>query len=399
MKKLITITMLVLSTICLAELPSWGMTENQYKLPNFSSKMNEIGAQATKNNWLLKITAPKDWHKTIRMGLTDAGSRDVQVNFKDSLYQSIAISAVKGIKVANVSSSGTAATVQKQVIIDKPDMDFNVEAPAFEKLDIKSNHDELLESITNMEIAVPNPTAESPQASEQAANQAVVVKPVEATPVKEVVVAATDVQSQNRPSATVNADEATIEESKESLRKKHARTKRVNKIINYSNINSKDELFIQDQVVLVKRFINQGVVLFFWMKESYDPTVHKLVEKGSGKYQKDPDAIAGDTPSSETEQEDAEETVVVPTTLDFIAVDTEIEDQDELRKNHARNKGVEVNIAASQLKEDDVLYVLNKTVLVERPITSSQSAYFWLVGDTTITREVERKDDNRFIIR
>ena len=87
MKRILSITLLLISTITLAQLPSWGMTENQFKLPNFNSKMKEIGVQAEKNNWLLKITAPKDWHNKIRTGLTDAGAMDLQVNFKDSLSQ------------------------------------------------------------------------------------------------------------------------------------------------------------------------------------------------------------------------------------------------------------------------------------------------------------------------
>jgi hypothetical protein len=150
--------------------------------------------------------------------------------------------------------------------------------------------------------------------------------------------------------------------------------------------------------VLIKRFINRGVVLFFWMKEAYDPSIHKLVEKGSGKYQKDPEAVAGDQVTDADEQ--VEEAVeITPTNLDFVAVDNVVEDQDDLRRSHARNRRVDLSISASQLKSDDILYVQNQTVLVERPITSSQSTYFWLVGDTTINMEVERTGDNEFEIK
>ncbi|MGJ8663775.1 MAG: hypothetical protein ACSHWU_08995, partial [Marinicella sp.] len=156
--------------------------------------------------------------------------------------------------------------------------------------------------------------------------------------------------------------------------------------------------FIKDSVVLIKRFVNQGVVLYFWMKEDYDPQNHKLIEKGSGKYKKDDEAIAGETPEEKAQEQVVEE-VIKETNLDFIAVDDMVEDQDDLRRDYGRNKRVDHSINASQLKEDDVLYVQNQTVLVVRPITRSQNVYLWLVGDTTINREVERKDDNMFIIK
>lgn len=385
MKRILSITLLLISTITLAQLPSWGMTENQFKLPNFNSKMKEIGVQAEKNNWLLKITAPKDWHNKIRTGLTDAGALDLQVNFKDSLHQSITITAAPGLKMAKVTPSTTSnATVQKQVVIDKPEIDTEVDAPEFGKIEIESNTEELLESINNIELEMPKPEMSAVKADSN--NQ---VKPT--TTVSQPV--NTQAAGQN---AEIQEDDASIEERKESLRKRHARSKQVDKSISYDNIRSKDDLYIEGDVVLVKRFINQGVVIYYWMTELYDPSIHMLVEKGSGKYQKDPSATQGD----ETEEEDepvVEENTV--TNLDFVAIDTDIDTQDELRKDYARNKRVDVNIKADQLKEDDILYVMNDTVLVERPITSTQSAYFWLVGETSIPREVERKDDNRFIIR
>lgn len=381
--------MLLVTTLSQAELPSWGMTENQYKLPNFNTKMGEVGEQAAKNNWLLKITAPKDWHNKIRMGLTDSGARDVQVNFKDSLYNSIAISAAPGIKMAQVSSSDSSSTtVQKQVVIDKPEIDTAVEAPDFGSIEIESNGDELLGEIGNMEIPVPvtQPTNTRPaaQPSRPAAQPIAqnsggqIAEPV--------------VMSENEQS---NAER---EANKEDLRKRHARTKRVEKLLSYTSINSKDDLFIQGDVVLIKRFINRGVVLFFWMKEAYDPSIHKLVEKGSGKFQKDPDAVAGDQ-VAQTDNSVEETVEITPTNLDFVAVDDAFEDQDDLRRTHIRNRRVDVSITAAQLKSDDVLYVQNQTVLVERPITSAQYTYFWLVGDTTINLEVERLGDNEFEIK
>jgi len=420
MKKLILSAMLLLSAASWAELPSWGMTENQYKLPNFSNKMGEVGAQAYKNNWLLKVTAPSDWHSTIRDAMTKTGERDVQVSFKDSVYQSISISAVPGAKTAKISpSTSNGAIVQKQVVIDKPEIDTAIEAPDFGDTDFKNNTSELLESLSAMEMTVPTVQVKTPPRRQRVKNVAVQPKVAQQSTVvqteqvtaqaeeavksapKKAVVVAPPTQAQPEPVVvpTVADVKDSVEALKEELRKRHARTKRVHKLLKYSNINSKDELFINGPVVLIKRFINQGVVLFFWMNESYDPTVHKLVEKGSGKYKKDPTAIAGATPGKEQVEEQKIAKEIMATNLDFVAVDSAEEDQDDLRGDFIRNKRVDYSISADRLKQGDILYVQNQTVLVERPLTSSRSAYFWLVGDTTINSEVERKSDNRFVIK
>jgi len=389
MKKITIISMLIWSFISLAELPSWGMTEDQYKLPSFSSKMNEIGKQADKNNWLLKITAPKDWHNKIRSGLTDSGARDVQVNFKDSLYQSIAISAAVGAKMAKVSPSNGSTTVKKQVIIDKPEIDTDVEAPEFGDLEIKSNSNDLLVDIGEIDIAVPNVRSAPKEA----------VKPEVKAKVEAKSVAVNNAVSETAKVAQSPVGEkASVEITKEELRKRFARSKRVDKEISYNHITQKDDLFIQDDVVLVKRFVNQGVVLYFWMKEAYNPSVHKLIEKGSGKYQKDTEAVIGAIVDTTDSNANSVKEVTV-TNLDFVAIDTNEDDKSDLRIGIARNKRVDTSISASQLKEDDILYVKNQTVLVVRPLTRSQNLYFWLVGDTVINREVERKGDNQFIIR
>ena len=390
MKKLLICVLLFTSINSWAQLPSWGMTEIQYKMPNFETKMSEIGAQAYNNNWLLKITAPADWHNKIRMALSNGGERDVQVSFKDSVHQSITITAGKGAKVAKISSSSGNTTVQKQVVIDKPEIDTEVEAPDFGDTSFSSNNDELLENIAAMEIEVPKGTvaAAEPSAATETKPTATAETP---TP--------TPTAKPPKPAAPVVANEGADEEAlREGLRKRHARTKRVDKEMSYDNISSRDDLFVDGTEVLIKRFVNQGVVIYFWMKEDYDPTIHQFVEKGRGKFQKDETAVASSEAKSANKPAPEPE-VVQATELGFVAVDTVIDDQDELRKDHARNKRADLSINVDQLKEDDILYVLNQTVLVERPITSAQSAYFWLVGDTTITREVERKGDNKFVIK
>ena len=143
MKKLMICVLLITSINSWAQLPSWGMTEIQYKMPNFETKMSEIGAQAYDNNWLLKVTAPADWHNKIRMALSNGGERDVQVSFNDSVHQSITISAAKGAKVAKISSSSSNATVQKQVVIDKPESVNLVKPPTNIIKEIKTNSDSI----------------------------------------------------------------------------------------------------------------------------------------------------------------------------------------------------------------------------------------------------------------
>ena len=156
-KKLFLSTLLLISAVSFAELPSWGMTENQFKLPNFDQKMNEIGKQALKNNWLLKVTAPNDWHDSIRSSLTQRGEKDVQVTFKDSLHQSISISAVPGAKTAKIApSNGSSAAIKKQVVIEKPNIDTAVDAPDFGDTEFQNNTNELLENISAMEITLPS---------------------------------------------------------------------------------------------------------------------------------------------------------------------------------------------------------------------------------------------------
>ena len=147
---IITLMVIILLTgvVVAKELPSWGMTESQYKMPNFTNKMQKIGDQAVKNDWLLKITAPKDWHGKIRAALSQHGAKNVQINFKDSLYKSITISATPGMELKSTTVETTQpAVAKKQVVIDKPEMDTEIEAPEFDNNfkagDILADMDEL----------------------------------------------------------------------------------------------------------------------------------------------------------------------------------------------------------------------------------------------------------------
>ncbi|MCX7554886.1 hypothetical protein OS175_13485 [Marinicella sp. S1101] len=403
MNKLMTViatSLMMMTQLSLAaELPSWGLTESQYKLPNFNKRMGEIGKQAYDNNWQLRVTAPADWHGSIRNALTNIGERDVQMSFKDSVYQSISITAAPGAKIAKISPSSTSnTTVQKQVVIDKPQIDTAVEAPDFGETAFASNTEDLLDNLPEIDLGVPTSTPATPAVQKPVAQKPVAQKPIAQKPVAQKPVAQKPVAQKPTPVAAVpTSASALLSENREFLRKRHARAKRVEKELSYASINSKDELFIRDSVVLIKRFVNQGVVLYFWMKESYDPAVHKLVEMGSGKFKKDADAVSGDQPESKPVVEVKQ--AIDPTNLNFVAVDTMVEDQDELRREYIRNKRVDYTISANQLKKGDMLYIQNQTVLVERKLSQAQSAYYWLVGDTTITQELETKGDNSFEIK
>ena len=146
--KTFTLLIILSGSVLAEELPSWGMTETQYKMPNFTTKMKKIGNRAVSNDWLLKITAPKDWHGKIRSALSDQGAKNVQINFKDSLYKSITITATPGMDLkSNTSQTTQPAVAKKQVVIEKPEMDTRIEAPEFENDfktdDILADMDEL----------------------------------------------------------------------------------------------------------------------------------------------------------------------------------------------------------------------------------------------------------------
>jgi|GEM_PF-1216108 len=395
MKKLFLSIILLISFTTWAELPSWGMTENQYKLPTFNNKMNEIGKQAFKNNWLLKVTAPEGWHNNIRNALTQIGERDVQLTLKDSLYQSIAISAFPGAKIAKINpSSSSDSIVQKQVVIEKPEINTAIEAPDFGESDFKNNTNELLTDMDTLDIVVPTHEVKPTKTKRKIERKKNVVKKPTTVEQPEVVTESVVSKSQSKPSIVADNKDS-IKDIKEVLRKRHARNKIVDKQLSYRNIKTKDELFIQESVVLIKRFLNQGIVMYFWMSEPYDPTVHKMVEKGVGKFKKDPAAIEVQTKKIVAEKDDS-----VPMKFGFIAVDNMVEDKEYLRKSKIRNKRVEYTISAEKLKKDDILYVKNQTVLVERPLAPSQSYYYWLVGETNFNKEVKQKrGSDRFVIQ
>lgn len=402
MKKLSLLTLLLLSTIIGAkELPSWGMTEDQFKLPNFATKMQEIGDQALKNNWLLKITAPKDWHSKIRSGLSREGNNNVQINFKDSLYKSIAMTAVPGMKLTNGQADSTpVATAKKQVVIEKPEMDTDIEAPKFDNSTF--NTGQLLDEIGELELTLPNGQNLKSNNKNTANNDSVKDRTnqqveSDAQPTK---VIAKESQSSGQVSETDLTAQEQREANEQSLRMRYARSKSVDKTIDYNNITDKDDLYVEGTAVLVKRYVNQGVAVYYWMTEGYDAEKHTLESKGSGKYQKSSDVEVQQATTNRAqvitndEVKDSKNTA-----FDFIAVTDQIDAQDKLRRDFIRNKAVSSTLKSSQLSKGDTLYVSGETVLIERPIGNSQSTYFWLEGETEINQEIEHTGPQKYVIK
>ncbi len=409
MKKLSIITLLLLTTFVLAkELPSWGMTESQFNLPNSNTKMQEIGNQALKNNWLLKVTAPQEWHNKIRSGLSREGQDNVQINFNDSLYKSITITAATGMEIKNSNTESTpTAIVKKQIVIEKPEMDTNIEAPEFDNSSFKAG--ELLNEIGELELTLPNGqnlrsnsiNTNTDKESTNNDTKQQVKSDDKSTKV---------ITKESDSPAVAKSKEATAQEqrkaSEQNLRMRYARGKAVDKSISYNNITDKDDLYVEGAAVLVKRYVNRGVAIYYWMSEDYNPQQHSLDSKGSGKYQKLIGSEAKQVSSNAAQkvikgaltdktQEDNPNNDV----FDFIAVTDQTEVQNKLRRDFIRNKVVTGTLKSSQLSKGDILYVSSETVLVERLIGNSQSTYYWLVGETNISQEMEYTGHQKYVIK
>ncbi|KAA3649772.1 MAG: hypothetical protein DWP95_01870 [Proteobacteria bacterium] len=386
MKKRLLMILFITTSVAAKELPSWGMTESQYKMPNFTTKMQKIGDQAVQKNWLLKITAPKDWHNKIRAALSEEGTNNVQVNFNDSLYKSITITATPGMSLKSITSQNTQpGIVKKQVVIDKPEMDTEIEAPEFEN---NFKADDILADMGEIKLTLPS--------NGHVKNHSVQPKKQQQNSTAEV-----ETAPQSDTAAPQTEQASNKQAIKENLRMRYARGKTVDKTINYTNITGDDELFVAEDVVLVKRYVNRGVAVFYWMVEDYDADKHRLNEKGSGKYVKSSNDMTaqsnnetGASPASKDKIENPQNAI-----FNFVANTDDLNVQDQLRRNFIRNKKVDVTINSSQLKSKDILYVQDQTVLVERPLGNSRSAYFWLTGETDIQHNIEHMGPHKFVIQ
>ena len=76
------------------------------------------------------------------------------------MYKSVAISAAPGAKIAQISKAKNNVEVQKQVVMDKPEINTDIEAPEFDSNSFNNNTEELLNDMKQLEINVPKPSAD-----------------------------------------------------------------------------------------------------------------------------------------------------------------------------------------------------------------------------------------------
>ncbi len=403
MKKVtVIISILFMSMAALAQLPSWGMTQQQYRMPNHKTKLAEIGAQAAEHNWQLKITAPKDWHNEIRSGLTQDGAINVMMVVQDSLHNSISIIASEAKQMGRTVNPVSQQMVKKQAVVnDEIEIDTTVERPDFDE-EFSTDKPALAEVELDMELLQPNHQNDKKEETNT-------IKPVEAeTPSKELETTQTEIQPKKDTEETiVSSSVATmdLEDTKNYLRKRYAKNRRVDNSLPYSSIEPEDELYMKDGLVLVVRE-NNNRPFYYWMNELFDPQSHNLKNTSHEKFTK----INSDTENNETTS--AVESKVVKTmnqtaenrpprthkTLDFKAIIGHSDDQSILKKKHTKNKGVRLSIKPSELQKGDKLFVQNETVLVIRQWSDTNILYFWLEGDTSLIKSAALESENEFII-
>lgn len=399
MKKIIIISMLLWVTVSLAQLPSWGMTEQQYKMPNRASKLADIGTEAVKNKWQLKVIAPQAWHSSIRAGLSQDGDKNVMMTFKDSLHKSISISASKAKHMGQTVGRSNTQVVQKQVVIDdKPEIDTSVERPEFS--------DEFMTGkpvVADIDLELDLPKTAHKVAKK--ADEKPVTKPV-AKPQNKAVVK-TETKAEPKP-AVVTATQAPVANSSHAvdtesatryLRKRFAKNKTINGQMAYERITENDELFIKDGVVMIKQEKNNRP-FYYLMSEPFDATKHAFKEKSSERYVKtEPATSTASTVKKAVKKDDEVKQDIERTSLVFNAVDDNLYDQDDLRRDHIRNKMVTKSYGADKLKSGDLIYTQNDTALVVRRLSRTNEIYFWLKGEVNVTENVTMMRPDEFKIK
>lgn len=399
MKKIFLSSLLLLSTAVWAQLPSWGMTEQQYKMPNRPAKLADIGKEAVKNKWQLKVIAPQAWHSSLRAGLSKGGERNVMMTFKDSLHQSVSITATKAKHMGQtVKSSSNDQVVQKQVVIeDKPEIDTTVERPEFDdefmtgkptvaKVDLDM-------ALPKTEHKVVKNTAKPPKKVSQPKPE---VKPQPKPQPKPVVAPV-------KPKADVTKDvveqsvDVDVEAAKTYLRKRYAKNKKANGSLSYGSITEDDELYIKDNVVLIVREKNSRT-FYYWMKGMFDKSTHAFKHKSQEKYEKTEAAVAV-VKAASSKTGDGKSDAVERTSLVFTAVDDVTSDKDILRRDHIRNKAVNKAYSADKLKSGDLIYTRNNTALVVRRLSRTNEIYFWLKGEVNVTENITMMKPDEFKIK
>ena len=390
LKRTFTIVCLLLISLTAVaqELPSWGVTKEQFQAADGKNKLNEIGSEAAKKNWRLIVSAPRDWHGGIRKYLTRDGNVGVNISFKDTVYESISILAAKnnGSAAATVSSQSQNAVRNKQVVVDKPDIEVDVEAPDVSNIAVETEDMAAgevigvdLSHLNQAKIRKDNRKDTRPPAQRKfeqnrraAANKPVAgpkPKPepkVEPTPPKPQPVTAV--------AATASPEDAAAK-AREYLQKEYARNEGVaHQLTRASSLKKGDYIYTRNGQVLIKRFLSNNVHRFFWFENTLDLSAANLKKVTDERYRvTEPFAADGQPVVAE------EPAPVEPVMIN--AEEQNLNDQKDLRSKFARNQTVSVNIRPDQLRKGDYLYVQGQTVLVKRDIGRGIFKYFWLTGE------------------
>ncbi|WP_395376616.1 hypothetical protein [Marinicella sp. W31] len=411
MKRIFMILCLLsVSLIAVAqELPSWGVTKEQFQGATGKNKLNEIGKEASQKKWRLIVSAPRDWHSGIRKYITKDGSVNVNISFKDTVYESISILAAKNnganAVTATPSSQSQNAVRSKQVVVDKPDIEVAVEAPDVSNISVDagemSSDDVIGVDLSHLKDAkikrdnrkdtrplsqrkfVENKNRNRPVAGKKQAPKVEAPEPTPEPAKPQPVTAVAATSSTDDVAATARA----------YLQKEYARNDGISHSLSrISSLKKGDYIYTRDNQVLIKRFLSNNIHRFYWLETTIDLTAANLKKVSDERYRVSaPFSSAGEA-VVESQPEKPAEPVMINT------AEQSQNDQKELRSKHARNQTVKVNIMPEQLRKGDLLFVRGQTVLVKRDIGRGIFKYFWLTGEFDLSA-ADRTSENAYKVK
>ncbi len=382
LKTLIALTALVLCLPVHAakEWPSWGVTQSQFETSEGVSRLQQIGKEARKSRLKLTITAPESWHSKIRQSLNLGNKDEVNAVFRDTALQSIAITSERDTQsISAPQQNNTTYTARKQVVVDKPVIDSDVEKPDFDVqgiTDYSKDNDILKNEIANMEFN----------------------HPVEKSKVK--IVKQSPAEQTTAPAAR---------NSKEYLQLKYANNSVINNAIESAKLVAGDELFVKDDAILVKRLIHRGRYKYYWLLDGIDLTASGVKQRDEDRYRIEAEYLQAEAettpkaaPTRATASVNVGSDAVVPASarptqqpvpgnntpgglMWISANDSDYESRREVAKKYAAGKVIERSMKVEDLERRDKLFVKDSTVLVRRIISRGEyTYYYWLDGDINL---------------
>ena len=409
MKRLMTIVCLLsVSLMAVAqELPSWGVTKEQFESASGKNKLNDIGKQASGKNWRLIVTAPRDWHGGIKKYITKDGDMNVNISFKDTVYESISILAAKNTVNNGVSatpSSQSQNTVRsKQVVVDKPDIEVDIEAPDVSNISVDAaemSSDEVigvdLSHIENAKIKKESRKNTRPLAQRKFVENKKKNKPVAGPKPQPKAEKPAPVPAKPQPvtavAATTSSPNDVAVEARNYLQKEYARNDGIaHSLKRVSSLKKGDYIYTRDNEVLIKRFLSNNVHRFFWLEAPLDLNAPNLKKVSDERYR-----VSSAFDSTVEAVAEVKQEPEVPVMIN--TAEQSENDQKDLRSKYARNQTVKVNIKPEQLRKDDLLYVQGQTVLVKRDIGRGIYKYFWLTGEFDLSA-ADRTSENAYKVK